>query len=88
MAMATPGIVLVAARVVGHDADGCRSQHALLPAETDPEIRFAMRKVFLLGQMWACCVATPGVMVIATWVVGHDADGCRCQCSSCLQRLV
>ena len=47
--MATPGVVLVAARVVGHDADDCRPRHVLLPAEIDPEIRFAMRKVFPLG---------------------------------------
>ena len=77
--MATPGVVLVAARVVGHDADGCRSQRALLPAETDPKIRFAVRKVFPLG---------PDVDLLHgyAWRHGHRGlnrrpriDGCRSQ---------
>ena len=59
--------------VASHHDCGCRPQYALLSAETDQKFRFGMRKVFLLGQMQACCVAVPGARVTLAWVIGHDS---------------
>ena len=57
--------------------DGSRHQYALMSAEINRKFRFTMRKVFLLRQLQACHLATPGAMVMLAWVAGHDTDGCR-----------
>ena len=62
--LATPGVMVMLAWVAGHGADGCRTEYALMPAETCQKFRFAMRKVFPLG-------AVAGLLPGHTWCHGH-----------------